>query len=216
VHVEPHVLERDGRHRRQPPIAPDPRRRAIEARLERRREPALWPAAIIAPPSPIAQVSGAPTAAERRPLPQALADGRAAVRNLGQMEDVLPVSGLPHQGDPARVGAGIYLEPHRLHGPAHPLLQTDGEWVAAVHHRLAAPQEQERPLLAARHQRLLAPIQDKDSHAVCLLTELVTRAWGPSPLAHVVEQRYEQACFVATPRRVYGLSFERAGLRKHP
>src|SRR5436190_2909985 len=48
-----------------------------------------------------------------------------------------------------------------------------------------------------------------------LLTELVTRASGPSPLASVAEQRYGQARFVATPRRVYCLPFERSGLRKH-
>jgi hemerythrin superfamily protein len=126
--------------------------------------------------------------------------GRAALRDLGQMEDMLPIPDLPHQGHPGRLGAGVHFEAHRLHRPAHPLLQTDGERVAAVRYRLAAPQQRARSLLAARHQQLLALIQDKDGHAVGLLTELVTRAVGPSPLAHVVEQRCEQACFVATPR----------------
>jgi hypothetical protein len=85
-------------------------------------------------------VSGATTTAEHCTLHHVPANGFATMRDLGQVQDVLAILSLSHEGHAGRGGSRVELEPHRLHIAPDALLQANSERIATMHNRLAALQ----------------------------------------------------------------------------
>ena len=102
-------------------------------------------------------------------------------QHLGRLVATL----LAGDGNARRLAAGVELDPDRPYNAANTVLEADRERIRLVDDRPPAFEELTGALLATRHQRLLALVQNKDcqfdySEETCkgLLTRLL-RAISP-------------------------------------
>jgi hypothetical protein len=172
--------------------------------------------------APGRQVRAAPATAECSPGSQALADLTAAAGEINQGQDRrCPVGAfVPDNSNPGDLAAGVELDPDRMCLAPNPVLEADGERIALVDDRAAAFKQQPRAFWRARHQSLLAPVENKD----CQLRYSKDAPTGPfnaylkvcgSP-RQCCRPAFERSPFRAYPGLVCCFAFERPELRKHP
>ena len=158
--------------------AADYRQGGVHPVLEAGGQPPHRARAVVEPGSPVAQVGAPATAAEIRPLFEALADRGPPMAEFPKPKGMTDRSSHPRKGDAGGFRARVEGEQEGLKGPLGAFLEPDGEGVEANHHRLLALEQDAGPGRGGRHEGPPALVQDKNTSVTACRLGLGLR-FGP-------------------------------------
>jgi hypothetical protein len=183
----------------------------IDPVLKARRKPAVRLSSVIEPRRAVARVCAATV--ERSASRKSFADLPSPVSKLKQAGNLRRLVAILVGDDGNAGGPAAGIEPHsdRLNIAPDAVFQADRERIAAMYDRPAAFEKQVSPLLAARHDRPLALIEDQCRQFRLLnfaLTGLVTPSLRAIFPRECCGPAFEQDPFRANPWLVCCLAFE--------
>lgn len=162
LRVKPHQLGADSGERHEPLEPADPGERRSDPVLEAGRQPAPGPAPVQEARLAVAGLALPPTAADRPPAEQGVADRLPPVGQLARPDNA--PGRLGHHRDAGGLGTRVEFQPVRVggaRGGAAPR-EPDGEGVAPPHGSLPVVEQLPRPRRVARVERLAVAAEDKD------------------------------------------------------
>jgi len=173
--IEADSLHVDAAHRYPSATPARPGEHIADAGKQRRRQPALWDAAVSEPGSAMSQIG---TSASATGVPLGLFRPLNLVPSVSDLKEEDGMMDFPFfrflhpsHGDAGRFRARINLERERLERRVFhaPVAQPDNEGFDTMDHRPATPKQEACPFGGAGHQRFFVPV--KDEHHGLFLSE---------------------------------------------